>query len=1207
MTTRKKCNAGIKIERQGENVNKMNRIKKSITYMLCVALAAAVALACITLGVNNKAQAAETADDFKVASIGIRLQNDAKETGVRFKINAKADLLNKTDAKVTVYVLPQMFYVNGAHLNAGAVAAQSVELVGEWANEGENGEYKTAYAYIYDFPASNYGVKLLAEACLTYTENGATVTKWTAVSSANSLTDVAKAAKNGGTTGADGYIIETAKITYKNADGTEIKNETLAYGASLNYPAAAVIKNKTQRGWVTSKGTTWDTSWTAQGDMTLIASYVTGGIVAEKMYSTSKTGKKAYESAAKIALPEGYEKVWQAPLDGNGQKHGMYMPSNDLSEYSEVNFAIKTGASYAFGGSVTTVKKLNNWIYFSLTQNSNGTWNLTVTSDETVVWTAENLTANYNAGEYTKGAITAILYGDPTKGYTPIGAKNENFYFTELRGIKKPVGEIISDRVYGAKKSGTLGEKEVTDMPSPEGFEKVWSATAGSQGSGYYYLRGEYYSPKVISDYAEVHFAVKTGYQYTFDTETKSITDWMLFSLIQNEDETWELTVTTLDGKILHTASGLTSNKSSGDYVAGSLNVILYGNTKKSGYIPMVKEQNGVFYFTELRGTLKPVQATLAKAGVSEYSIVVPDKSENIDNYGAATRAAKELKTFFREATGADLGDYVQDTGNLKSDIKYISIGFTNALNNNVEGVDYDALGISGYAIRTIDGNVYISGQGMGLMNGVYEFLRTHFNYEYYTDGFYKIDDCTLKDVVLQTINEEYKPSFEYRLPAYGFEITAAGGYATDPDVGYRMQYNSLSIKGVGENMWHNFFNAIPLEEYKSAHPNWFSPDGSQPCLTRDKDGLATEMAGKVKAVLEASPTATFVMIGQQDNDDWCTCATCKSVISQYGGYNSATYILFMNAVSDKLQPYLVESGRTDVKLGMFAYHKTQDAPVTTVGGKVSLIDGMKLNSNVCVVYAPIEANYYVSFNDEVNASVKKNIEGWGLVADNVLYWTYMENFGYYQLIFDNFGSMQENLQLLHEHNGMWLYNLGQYNNGNSTGFSRYKAYLNAKLMWNVNADVNALTDDFFNNYFGVASADMRKFFNEYRAMTKHIYENKDKTIGYLSLNGHTPSASDFWYSSLNKWLGYIDNALAEAEKLSKTDATEGERVTKAVKLESLFIRYALITYFSGNFTSDQLLTMKTEWQADATALGVTLCGEHKNLETLYKEWGILK
>ena len=574
----------------------MNRIKKSITYMLCVALAAAVALACITLGVNNKAQAAETADDFKVASIGIRLQNDAKETGVRFKINAKADLLNKTDAKVTVYVLPQMFYVDGAHLNAGAVAAQSVKLVGEWATEGENGEYKTAYAYIYDFPASNYGVKLLAEACLTYTENGATVTKWTAVSSANSLTDVAKAAKEGGTTGADGYIIETAKITYKNADGTEIKNETLAYGASLNYPAAAVIKNKTQRGWVTSKNTLWNTSWNVQGNMTLTASYVTGGIVAEKMYSTSKTGKKAYESAAKIALPEGYEKVWQAPLDSNGQKHGMYMPSNDLSEYSEVNFAIKTGASYAFGGAVTTVKKLNNWIYFSLTQNSTGTWNLTVTSDETVVWTAENLTANYNAGEYTKGAITAILYGDPTKGYTPIGAKNENFYFTELRGVKKPVGEVIDKKIYRADKV-TITE---TTENVPDGYEYVWQTTSGKRNpmGTAYYIHGSALSSESVEQYESLNFAVKTNFRFGTSSKQVEAVDWVYVTMTRN-GENWDL-VATVNGETIWTNTGKNfagnSDYKSNSFAAANYNV---------WWLAFVEKSDSPVYFTELRGVKK--------------------------------------------------------------------------------------------------------------------------------------------------------------------------------------------------------------------------------------------------------------------------------------------------------------------------------------------------------------------------------------------------------------------------------------------------------------------------------------------------------------------------------------------------------------------------------------------------------------------------
>ncbi len=419
----------------------MSKIKKLLTYLLGVTFAVVLALACVTLGVNNKANAAETADDFKVSSIGIRLQDNAVDTGVRFGVRIKSELLEKTDAKVTLYVLPQIFYAEGAHLNAGAATAQSVELVGEWEADGD---YKNGYAYIYDFPASNYGVKLLAEACLTYTENGATVTKWTPVSAAYSLTDVAKIAKDGGKTGVDNYIIENARITYKNADGTEIKNETLAYGAALNYPAAAVIKNKTQRGWVTSKGSAWNTSWTAQGNMTLTATYLVGEIITEKTYSTCKDGShKAYESAAKTALPEGYEKVWQAPLSSNGQKHGMYMPSNDLSGYSEVNFAIKTGDRYLFGGSVAEIKKLKNWIYFNLTQNSNGTWNLVATSDDAGVWTAEGLTANNNAGEYTKNALSAILYGDPNKGYTPLGTGGENFYFTELRGIKKPIGEVI--------------------------------------------------------------------------------------------------------------------------------------------------------------------------------------------------------------------------------------------------------------------------------------------------------------------------------------------------------------------------------------------------------------------------------------------------------------------------------------------------------------------------------------------------------------------------------------------------------------------------------------------------------------------------------------------------------------------------------------------------------------------------------------------
>lgn len=1176
----------------------MSKIKKLLTYLLGATFAVVLALACVTLGVNNKANAAETADDFKVSSIGIRLQDNAVDTGVRFGVRIKSELLEKTGAKVTLYVLPQMFYAEGAHLNAGAATEQSVELVGEWEADGD---YKNGYAYIYDFPASNYGVKLLAEACLTYTENGATVTKWTAVSAAYSLTDVAKTAKDGGKTGVDNYIIENARITYKNVVGEQVGSENLTYGATLNYPEVAG-RNGQDLKWTTSKKTAWNTSWTAQGNMTLICA---GDTIDEKVFSSRGiTSEIADESA-----PQGFTNVWKTKdklvQGSNATLSAEYYSSKDITIYKEIYFAAKTNWMYKLPSGYIAA---NGWFYFTFTQNEDTTWNASIsytTKGVVKTDTAKNLTMPTENGKvYTAGSLASLLYNP---WYIPYVKDTESYvYFTELRGIRKPVeitGDKIVDCVYDNIGTDCYGKKVTfTDSSEavPEGFTVVKEYTCSETS-----LQGKM-THVDIKGYSEVHFAIKTSGYMQIDTsiEAKAIkqkyADWLYFTLVNESTEEkvqWRVKVKYQGVEIVNFLN--TRNITQ----PGVCGVLWHGGA--AGTMPYDNTAGFKIYTTELRGTLKPTQTTLAKSGATEYRIVVPDKSESVDNYGAATRAASELKTFFREATGADLGDYVQDTGNLKSDIKYISIGFTNTLNNNVEGVDYDALGISGYSIKTVNGNVFISGQGAGLMNGVYEFLRAHFNYEYYTDGFHKIDDCSNEKVVLQTINEEYKPSFEYRLPSYGFEISATGGYATDKMVGYRMQYNNLSIKGVGGVQWHNFFAAIPKSEYGSQHSEWFSPDGNQLCLTRDKDGLAAEMANKVKATLEANKAATFVMIGQQDNDDWCNCSACQNVISQYGGYNSATYILFMNAVSDKLQSYLNESGRSDVKLGMFAYHKTQDAPVTTVGGEVALIGGMKLNSNVCVVYAPIEANYYVSFNDAVNAPVKKNIEGWSLVADNVLYWTYMENFGYYQLIFDNFGSMQENLQLLHKHKGWWIYNLAQYNNGNSTGFSRLKSYLNSKLMWNVNADVVALTDDFFSNYFGVASSYMRKYFDEYRAMTKHIYENEDKTIGKLSINGHVPSGKDFWYSKLTAWLGYIDNALAEADKLAGVNDEERVRVRNAVTLESLFVRYALITYYSGNFQSNEVLTMKQTWKADAAKLGVTMCGEHKSLETLYTEWGV--
>ena len=569
--------------------------------MLCVALAAAVALACVTFGVNNKAQAAETADDFKVASIGIRLQNDAKETGVRFKINAKADLLNKTDAKVTVYVLPQMFYVNGAHLNTGAVAAQSVELVGEWANEGENGEYKTAYAYIYDFPASNYGVKLLAEACLTYTENGATVTKWTGVSDAYSLTDVAKAAKDGGTKGADGYIIKTAKITYKNAVGTQIGSETVDYGATLNYPEVAG-RNGQDLAWITSKKTAWNTEWTAQGNMTLVCS---GDTIDEKVISANEI---ISESVQKVA-PDGFEKVWRTNDKYTTGKttylRGEYYSAANITSYKEIYFAAKTDYQFRTPNGYAAA---NGWFYFTFTQNDDATWNSEVSyikAGKKVIENGRDIKLAAATTKLAEGSLSALM---DSAWYIPYVADTSKYvYFTELRGVKKPVeitGDKIIDCVYDNNGTDCYGKTVVFTASSevaPDGFTVVKEYTCSEES-----LKARM-THIDIQGYSEVHFAIKTDGNMQIDTSVDPKTtikqkyeDWLYFTLINESTDTkvqWRVKVTYQGNEIVNFLNTRNITQS------GVCGVLWHGGA--SGTAPINDVAGFKIYATELRGVKK--------------------------------------------------------------------------------------------------------------------------------------------------------------------------------------------------------------------------------------------------------------------------------------------------------------------------------------------------------------------------------------------------------------------------------------------------------------------------------------------------------------------------------------------------------------------------------------------------------------------------
>lgn len=598
----------------------MNKAKKIIKYMLCAAFAAIFALACITFGANKKAQAAETADDFKVASIGIRLQNDAKETGVRFKINAKAGLLSKPDAKVTVYVLPQMFYVDGAHLNAGAVAAQSVELVGEWTNEGENGEYKTAYAYIYDFPANNYGVKLLAEACLTYTDNGATVSKWTAISSANSLTDVAKAARDSGVSGADDYIVNNVKITYKNADGTKIGDQTLAYGDTLTYPT---LKEADQYLlWKTSKGTKWNSEWVAQGNMTLTA--VNYGVMVDAsalQISSLSNGNNPYAvPTTEVAAPVGFTKVHKSTTKITGSN--MLYSVLNLTNYKSVYFALKTDGTFFLGKTSTEKVEYNGkkWMIFRITHNADGeTWDVTVNDEDgKLLVEAKGFKADRNDGMYVANALSTILYGNRNGNEGYICSSDATvLYATEIRADRTderrkiaPVGEIIkvdsADLMLFDEDKIKLGELPADNADGvlyATGFEKIYKSTWRTDNAGW--IDRALTDKNVTGNYSEIRFAIMTDrciFANAINPNKTGCYTWWYYTLIRDESTgKWTATVTDEGGRVIATKANLNE----AHYGQNSLDSILWGSGDLFRLTAHTSETEWVVYCTEIRGVKK--------------------------------------------------------------------------------------------------------------------------------------------------------------------------------------------------------------------------------------------------------------------------------------------------------------------------------------------------------------------------------------------------------------------------------------------------------------------------------------------------------------------------------------------------------------------------------------------------------------------------
>lgn len=603
---------------------------------------------------------------------------------------------------------------------------------------------------------------------------------------------------------------------------------------------------------------------------------------------------------------------------------------------------------------------------------------------------------------------------------------------------------------------------------------------------------------------------------------------------------------------------------------------------------------NGIHEIKVSEGT-----ADFIKSGLSEYTIVIPENASL-----TIEKAATEIVTNVQNASGIVLDVVKEPQG--KTD-KIISVGNTKAAK------DADALPLSvseklgdlGVRVYTKNSNVYLLGNtDNGSLYSVYTWLHYQLGFETYG-----VDEVALmsdvENLKLKEMDIVDVPDIPYMQSTYGF---------TDYNATFRdrMRMPDLIFMPVNGDTWHNSFSYIDPDTY-SYKKEWFSDDRTQLCYTAHGNeaqlsGMIDVVLEKIKEILTQEPAKTHITITHEDSATWCTCATCSALKEKYGT-DAVSVIRFCNQVSRTLNKWFeTESGKPykrDLQIAFFAYHATEPAPAKYDEKEekyVPIDETVVCDDNVGVIYAPISATYQKNFSSEYNKDYKKIFDGWGAVTKNIYMWTYSTNFHYYLVPTNTYNSMQYNYRLWASGGVVWLLDQAQFNNPQSTGFSALKLYLNTKLRWNVNENINDLTDAFFANYFGPAAESMRKYFEEFRAHSQYL-EDEMNYIGNCYLE---PLDQKYWPKTLlERWIGYCDQAIEDLEALKEKDPILYKIYRDNIVLESISPRYLLLDLWSNRFGESELKDMRNQFRNDCLACEITQYAEKVPISDLWSKWGI--
>ena len=431
----------------------------------------------------------------------------------------------------------------------------------------------------------------------------------------------------------------------------------------------------------------------------------------------------------------------------------------------------------------------------------------------------------------------------------------------------------------------------------------------------------------------------------------------------------------------------------------------------------------------------------------SRYRIVIPVAPTQHE-----LKASEVLQDYLLQISGAALPVISSD----KATSPYeIVLGQNERLDEIDIGINLNDLKKDGFIIKTDSLRLFITGgSGKGTLYGVYTFLEDYLGCRMYSPGVKLIPEQ--KKIELDSINDLQIPAIEYRTTHY----------RSTWDAEY-VDWHKLSHTEDGERpawgMWvHTFHALVPREIYFADHPEYYSlVNGkripTQLCLT-NPDVLKITIQN-LRKMMAKNPEATYWSVSQNDNRNYCTCEKCKA-IDEREGSPSGSIIQFVNQVAEQFP---------DKMISTLAYEYGRKAPNT-----------LKPRENVNIMLCSIEVFRDRPIEeDPTSADFMQDVIDWGKIASDIIVWDYVIQFNHLISPFPNLQVIKPNLEFFVKNGVTAMFEQGNREVGGE--FAELRAYLISKLMWNPDADVDALMDDFLDGYYGAGGRPIRTYIDEMR------------------------------------------------------------------------------------------------------------------------------